>query len=63
MAPAWLPFGLHGGLHGFAEWIFWLPSFYYHMWGHFSPVVVPVRAAPGANASATLTRFSLLHGR
>ncbi len=41
--PAWLPFGLHGGLRGFAEWLFWVPSFYYHLWTHFSAVVVPVR--------------------
>lgn len=48
MAPAWLPFGLHGGLLGFAEWIFWLPSFYYHLWRQFSPVVVPVRRPLGS---------------
>ena len=52
MAPAWLPVGLHGGLHGFAEWLFWVPSFYYHAFRHFSPVVVPVRGGSAGRVFA-----------
>lgn len=52
MWPEWLPFGLHGGVRGFADWLFWVPSFYYHAWRHFSPVVVPVRPCGRQQAAA-----------
>jgi hypothetical protein len=47
-APAWLPFGLHNGVLGFASWLFWLPRFYYGLWAQFSGVLVPVRARVAA---------------
>jgi hypothetical protein len=58
MAVAWLPFGLHEGARGFAEWLFWVPSFYYHLWRHFAPVVVPARGA-GRRAGARLRAAAL----
>jgi hypothetical protein len=58
-APAWLPFGLHGGVLGFASWLFWLPRFYYGLWTQFSGVLVPVRAR-GMRAACARARACAL---